>query len=256
MISAGTIISRLRNVGLDAQPNTDYFTDADDLLPAIDSSVKWIVAVINAAKAQNKATEEALRELSFCKVYVTSKQSRIEIEDSVWTIDAVCPLCETESNGGTPPTPPTDDFESYERTDLVYIGSGYQCYRKTIEEVNNNLSNPFSPGFTPNGANISVGSNDNVTYAYIPSYNYNNPSSAQGTFIEILPLLNKKLCAIFYVKNHPAIVSANDNILFPESAFNLIYEKALQFISYSQGDQTNIWGVTDKDINNLLGAIV
>lgn len=252
------VIDRMRNVGIDAQPNTDYYDDLLDLVPAIDSSVKWLISVINKARSENKATDEVVRELTQTRIYRTSLQSRIMFEDDLWTIDAVAPLCDTVDNTTNPPAPPASTFMSWYRSDLSFIRSYYSAYRKTIEETNQNRQNPFSPGFLPDGvtsSDLTEGSRLNITFCYVPSYDYIYPTVAAGSYIEILPEIPNKLCAIFLVKNHPAITATGDTILFPVSLFNLVYEKALQFVSYSQGDNTDIWNVTANDVALLVKSI-
>lgn len=257
-ITVQSIIDRMRRVGLDAQPNTDFYTDLEDLVPAIDSSVKWLVSVINKARSENKATDEVIRELTQARIYRTSSQSRIIFETDIWTIDAVAPLCDTITNGTPTPAVPASSFMSWSRTDLAFVRSYYSAFRKTIEETNQNRTNPFSPGFLPDNvtsSDLSEGSRLNITFCYVPSYDYIYPTVAAGSYIEILPEIPNKLCAVFVVKNHPAITLASDTILFPVSLFNLVYEKALQFVSYSQGDDTNIWGVTGNDVSLLVKSI-
>ena len=257
-ILVSDIISRMRNVGLDAQPNTDYYDDLEDLVPAIDSSVKWIVSVINKARSENKSTDEVLRELTQARIYRTNDQSRINFDSAIWTIDAVAPLPETIANTTNPPTPTTSGFQSLYRSDLSFVRSYYSAFRKTIEESNQNRMNPFSPGFMPEHltqADLTVGSNLNITFCYVPSYDYIYPTVAAGSYIEILPEIPQKLCAVFLVKNHPAVTATADTILFPVSIFNMVYETALQFVSYSQGDDTTIWGVTNNDVALLVKSI-
>lgn len=257
-ILVSDIIARMRNVGLDAQPNTDFYDDLRDLVPAIDSAVKWTVSVINKAKAENKATEEILRELSQARIYRTNDQSRILFEEAFWSIDAVAPLPDTVSNTTPAPTPTTSGFQSLYRSDLSFVRSYYSAARKTIEETNQNRTNPFSPGFLPENvtqADLTAGSKLNITFCYVPSYDYIYPTVAAGSYIEILPEIPQKLCAVFVVKNPATIVATTDTILFPVSIFNIIYEKALQFVSYVQGDDTNIWGVTGNDVALLVKSI-
>lgn len=255
-ILVSDVIARIRRVGLDAQPNTDFYNDQIDLIPAIDSSVKWLVSVINAAKANNKQTEEFMRELAICDVYQTDGYSRIKFDDSVWSIDAIAPLCKTAPNGVPVPVLPTDDFTSVKRIDRSFVSSNYSAARRTIEEVNQNRNNPMSPGYLPSGVSQSLlveGSSLNITFGYHGFYDYIYPSAStsKGTQITILPEIPKKLCAVFYILNPAQITSVNDIIKFPVSLFNMLYEKSLQFVSYSQGDGTTIWQVTEMDINKL-----
>lgn len=258
-ISVQSVIDRMRNVGLDAQPNTDYYDDVLDLIPAIDSAVKWTVTVINKARSENKATDEIVRELSKSLIYKTSSQSRIIFEEAWWTIDAVQPLPDTISNGTPTPANPASPFMSLYRSDLSFVRSYYSAFRKTIEEAGQNRTNPFSPGFVPDSNTLFLlveGSKLNITFGYVPSYDYIYPTVAAGSYIEILPEIPNKLCAVFVIQNPAPVTAVGQTILFPVSIFNVIYEKALQFVSYVQGDDTTIWGVTDNDIAKLVKSVM
>jgi hypothetical protein len=50
-------------------------------------------------------------------------------------------------------------------------------------------------------------------------------------------------------------VTLADEISFPHSVFQLLFDKALNYIAYKQGDQTNLFGVTSQDINQLLNVL-
>lgn len=252
------LIARIRANGLDAQPDTDYYDDVKEIVPAIDSAQKWLVSIIDKIRSNNKDTDEVIRELTQTKVYTTSVLSRLIFDDTIWTIDAVVPLPVTASNGTTPPITPTDNYKSYENTDLMFVSSWYSAARKTIEESNENRNNPFSPGFSPPNIDLTLlveGSNLNIDFMYVSSYGYNNPSTSTGSYIEIQPYLSRKKVALFLVMRPAAITATNQSLQFPTSMFNIVYEKALQFLSYSQGDQTTIWQVTEEDVKKLLASI-
>lgn len=257
-ILVSDIVSRIQANGLDAQPDTGYYSVPTEIIPAIDSAQKWLVSAVDKLRSNNKDTDEVIKELASSRVFTTSVLSRIVFDDSIWTIDAVQPLPATASNGTTPPTPPTDQYASYENTDLMFVSSWYSASRKTIEEAGENRNNPFAGGFQPPNipANTLVeGSSLNVDFMYVAPYAYTNPSTSTGFYIEIQPYIPRKKCAIFCILKPIAITQTNQSLQFPTSMFNLVYEKALQFLSYSQGDQTNIWEVTDNDIQTLLNSI-
>jgi hypothetical protein len=44
----------------------------------------------------------------------------------------------------------------------------------------------------------------------------------------------------------------SQNIEFPNSVFQLLFDKALSYISYKQGDGTNLYAVTAQDVQQLL----
>lgn len=258
MIVASEIVSRVQQVGLDAQPDTDYYSVNNEIIPAIDSAVKWVTSVVQKARSNNKKTDEVVAELQLCYIWRTNIQSRITINVSqVWTIDAVAPLPATVSNGGAIPPNPPDQFACVLRSDLNFGSSNYFAKRKTIEEVDRN--NPMSAGYMPPSIASSAlveGSNLNLDFGYIPSYKYDqNLLNAQAPFIEIVPSIPQKLCALFFTEIPAKVVATTDVIKYPAPLFNMIYEKTLQFLSYSQGDGTTIWEVTDDDISMLLNSI-
>ena len=94
-IAAQTIADRVRQVGLDAE-GADYYLDSVDIIPAINASQEWLVAVINAAFGQKKMGEEVFQDLVKTRVFQTSEFSRIKLDSAalgheVWTILAVYP---------------------------------------------------------------------------------------------------------------------------------------------------------------------
>jgi len=259
-ILVSDIIARIRSNGLDAQPDTDYYSDTNEIIPAIDSAQKWLISLIDKSRSNNKDSDEVVKELASCRIFTTSSLSRIGIDDTIWTIDSIVPLPNTASNSKTPPTPPTPVAgftASYENTDLMFVNSWYSAARKSIEESNENRNNPFAPGFMPTNISQSLlveGSSLNVDFMYVSPYSYQDPVTTAFS-IEIQPSIPLRKCAIFCIIKPTAVTSSTQSLQFPTSVFNIIYEKALQFLSYSQGDQTNIWQVTETDISKLLSSI-
>lgn len=256
MITVSELISRIREVGLDAQPDTDYYQDTVDIIPAIDSAVKWLCSVLNAAKADNKDIEEALSDLEYASVYQTNIYSRVSIDDSIWTIDAVYALPVTDTVAGSSPVPQPNPKLSVKRTDLLHISSQYPCERKTVEYWGSNVGNPFAKGnqYVADINSPTVNGTLPVQFAYLNPDTYSSATPDMYD-LEVRPAIPNKLVTIFYVMKHPMITASNQTIFFPYSVFNILYEKALQFISYNQGDGTNIFGVTEKDVQKLVAAI-
>lgn len=94
-IQAQTIIDRVRRVGLDAE-GSDYYTDNEDIIPAINTAIKWLVSVINIGFASNKLSEETFRELVKTKVFQANDYSRVMLDPvsighDIWSILAVHP---------------------------------------------------------------------------------------------------------------------------------------------------------------------
>lgn len=265
MILVSDLISRIRKVGLDADPDTDYYNDDRDIIPAIDSSVKWLTSQINAAKAQNKNTQEIMRELSFAGVFQLSDKSRVMLPDSIWSIDAIWPLPITVQTPNIAPVVQTDTKVSVARPDKTHVSSSYAAYRKTVEEWSLQNDNPFQPGgWQVGGGNPALlveGSNLNVVFGYLDPYTYSGypttvtPAAPTNVEIEIAPAIPNKLVTLMYCKTPSLVALSTDKILFPTSAFDIIYIKALQYISYSQGDGTTIWQVTEQDVAKLFKSV-
>lgn len=240
---------------LDAEGN-DYYDDDRDIIPAINASIKWLTNVVNIALGKSKAAEEVFRDISIMNVFQTSEDSRISLEvfpNPVWTILAVYPLPETKATAVAAGTPPETTKNSIHRPDLYFVTGEKDCKRLTSEEWIGNKRNPFEAGYI----GIDATCPDLIDYAYLPPKNYNpvDPANNIRREIEVRPVVNQGLVAVEYVKQPTVITALGDDIDFPETTFQMIFDKALQYIAYKQGDQTTIYTVTQQDINQLINAI-
>ena len=241
---------------LDAE-GSDHYDDDRDIIPAINSSIKWLTNVVNIALGKNKAAEEVFRDISIMKVFQTSEDSRISLDvfpDPVWTILAVYPLPTTKATTVAAGAPPATTKNSIHRPDLYFVTSDYDCKRLTSEEWIGNKNNPFEAGYIGTPSTCP----DLIDYAYLPPKNY-DPVDPGGNDIrreiEVRPIVDQGLVAVEYVKQPTVVAVLGDNIDFPETTFQMIFDKALQYIAYKQGDQTNLYSVTQQDINALINAI-
>ncbi len=256
MILASTIVTALAS-RLDAE-GSNYYNFTDNYKPAINESVKYIVNLINYALANNKITEECLVELADARVYTTSKHSRISFDSTIWAVISVNPLPLTEAiEGATTIVPSEGSVNSYYRTDLRHIDSNYYAKRLNKEEWELNKNNPFAPGNTLfNCSALEPGSNDNVTFAYLNPFNYNNNTSAEGytriNELSIRPYLNQKLCTVFVVKVPNDITSESGQIQLHPKLFNFLVEKCLNYIAYQQGDNTSIFQLSQTEIQSIV----
>ena len=236
---------------LDAE-GVDHYGDNEDIIPAINASVKWVVSVINSALGQKKLGEEIFDEVHRALVFRTSRDSRVSIShfpSRLWTITAVVPLPETaESTGPVPQN--MQDNRSYLMTNLYHVSSQNYAKRTTVEKWHQIGRNPFAAGYPRSCPEA-------VEYAYLNPVSY----YPDGTIdvrreIEIKPKLDKKLVTIFYVER-PGVITTlgQDDIALPDSVFNMVLNKALQYISYQQGDQTNLFSVTTSDLQVLVQSV-
>lgn len=252
---ASQLIADQMRFALDAE-GSEHYTDTEDIIPAINAAVRWVVGVINVALGEKKISEESLSDVSIARVMQTSKDSRIEIEsipDEVWTILAIYPLPTTDTTGNPPVVQP-DEKKSVHRDDLYHVASEFDAKRLTVEEWQINKNNPFEAG------NVIV---DSGTCPDLAQYGYLNPIkyfkdglSTSVKDIEIRPYIDKGLVTVVYAKSPTDIVDLSGTIELPESVFQVVFNKALQYISYKQGDGTNLNEITSMDVQALIQTIL
>ena len=251
MISTQAIIDRMTSV-LDAEGSERYLFE-QDFKPAINSSIDWLVAVFNSAFAEKKLPEENLRDLIRTSIWQANSYSRININPldlgyDVWGILGVFP----EPTIAPTTTPPLllSPESSKHRGDLSYIKSEFSADRAVIEEWNINRKNIFSPG-------NEVLNNSLKRYAYLGYGNYESSSyNSGGKEIEVRPSIANNFVAITVLKVPNKVVNSSDKVEFPESVFDVLYQKALNFIAYKQGDQTNLYSVTSQDVSTLVKLMI
>lgn len=238
---------------LDAE-GSDHYRDDTDYIPAINAAMNWLTTIVSSAYGQNKIGEEFFRELTLSGVFLTNNNSRVSLNvfpTDVWTILAVYVHPKTEQiTGVTPPVTPKET-DSYYLNNLIHVSSELDCKRLSIEEWARNSRNPFEHGY--NGDQIC----ENLKiYAYLNPITYNNSAlTANRQELEVRPLLENKPVTIFWVRKPSVITAITDVINFPDSLFNLLFDKALNYIAYKQGDATNLYTVTSTDIQQLLTSL-
>lgn len=238
---------------LDAE-NSDHYRDDMDIIPAINASIKWLTSVVNTAYGQDKIGEEFFRELSSSGVFRTSDTSRVSLTvfpSEVWSILAVYPKPVTRQITGVPVPVTPDNTRSYYLPNKLHISSQLSCKRLNLEQWSVNYDNPFEAGYQGDQICDTL-----KLYAYLTPINYQGFSSSYLTQeLEIRPSSPNEEVTIFWAKKPTQIVNLTDEINFPHSVFQLLFDKALNYIAYKQGDQTNIYGVTAQDIQQLLTVL-
>jgi hypothetical protein len=248
MIAVQKVVSQLESA-LDAEGFGRYDFDRD-FIPAINYAKDFILSVYNKVMSDNKLSEESVREVSYTKVWLTSQFSRVsmsisDIGGQVWTVKGVFP--EPEIIGV--PTPLSNANESELMGSVTYLKSYKSAKRVSVETANINRKNPFAQG------NELEECSDLKEYAYIVFSDYKglpNYSPQERWEIQILPDYKQKLVGINYLLYPQDIEVIGDIIPFPDSLTNAIVTKALNFISVKQGDNTNLYGVTEKEISTVM----
>ena len=224
---------------LDAE-GSDHYRDDLDYVPAINGAIRWLTAVISSAYGQDKFSEEFFRDLTSAGVFLTNNNSRVSLNvfpSEVWTILAVYVKPDVEIDGSLPVPITPDTKQSYYLSNLIHVSSADDCKRLSIEEWAVTKNNPLEDGYDGNQLCDGL-----KYYAYLLNSN----------FIEIRPSVVNDYATIFWVKKPSPITTITDNIEFPSSVFQLLFDKALNYISYKQGDQTNLYSVSSQDIQQLL----
>lgn len=237
---------------LDAEQN-DYYTFDQDYKPAINNAVEWIVTVFNEIFGEKKTIPEQLKELVKVKVWQANKYSRVSYNPldtghELWSILTVMPEPEIHPNNSINPltTPTVSKFFA----NKTFISSKYSAARLSGEQWNINNDNPFIPG-----NNVLANGLKQYGYRDFADYSSSSYSSPVSFEIEIRPEIPEQYVAIEYLKYPTPITAATDYLEFPSSMIQLISEKALQFISIKQGDQINLWSVTDADVKRITGLL-
>lgn len=270
MILTSDIVSTVKS-RLDAE-GSDYYNFDNNIKPAINESIRFILSLMDYAVEKNKVVTEALYPLQKAVVYQLSQYSRFTFSDvvsgdetvgqGIWSIRSINPLPLTQAKPNVTPITHEDTTRSIVRTDLVHKQSFYECKRLTKEEWEINALNPFKPGnVVISCSTLQEGSRDNVSFAYLNPYDYNvgqiiNEEEAYidtpAPEIEIRPYIPNKLVTVFFVCVPSQVSTVNDIIPFHTKLYNFLVEKCLQYIAYQQGDQTSIFQLSQKEIQNIV----
>ncbi len=237
---------------LDAEGSDRYLFD-QDIKPAVNYSIEFIVSVFNKGFAENKLSAESLRELVKIGIWQANNFSRIAFDSvamghKLWTTLAVYP--EIVTHPFYNPTPNPNPAISSFMPGLSYV-SGKGCTnRLTFEEWNDNQENIFMPGNnTLSGALVD--------YAYLDFADYTSSAYANPGVQEITirPTVANKLVALGYLKRPTSVSLISDSVQFPDALINIIMDKALMFISTKQGDGTNLYSVSTKDVQQIAALL-
>ena len=245
MIPVQTIVDRVTSI-LDAEGSDRYLFD-QDFKPAINLTKDWVVAVFNKAFADKKLSEENLKELVKTKIWTTSTFSRVHIDPSVvnvWSILGIKPKPTVYPAASTPTVGVNPDTSTLE-LDVSYISSDFSARRLTVEEWNENKNNVFEAG-------NNILTTSFTEYAYLNQGDYSSTNYTTTGEIEIRPNIPTEFIAITYLRYPSDITVIGDSIEFPQTLTDLIVNKVLNYISFKQGDQTNLFSVSGAEVATLV----
>lgn len=226
MIGVADVLASLRSL-LD-DDNSGRYTDAEDLIPAINASVDFWVSVLNHGFEQKRIHHESLRDL-----VVVSHHTAVEIGDvasvdlssDIWTIFGV-------------------DLDPVQEGDK-WIGRGKIADRLTIAEWNHAKGNPFAAGTTQDVPEAF----ERAGYMGIGDY---SGQGDKGILIRPLSALNAaKDVLLWYLKNPTKVASSADDIEFPRSMENAVTQKALNYLSFQHGPASPYFQYTNNDVTTV-----
>lgn len=248
MIPVSRVVTRI-NAALDAEDSDRYIFEKDHR-PAINDAVSWLTVLFSSALEAKKISAENLRELIRIRVWQPNIHGRIRMDPVVMGHEAffivgVYPKAEVTPDASWNPQP---DNKSVLRKDLTFVTSDHSAANQSFEQWMQNKKNIFKKG-------NEVLSGELETYSYLSFGDYQSENYFQGKELEIRPNPWKDFVGISYIKRPDEIQNESDQIEMPQAVENLLYQRALNFISFKQGDQTNLYSVTQQDVTTLAGLL-
>ena len=257
-LAASTIFSNVRAL-LD-DDNSSRYTDAKDLIPAMNVAISYLMTVFNAAFEQKKVQPEVLAELISVMILdpeVTGNTARVDLNshenftpysEAVWTIFGVDPTptydAADDGGGGT--------IDQLSETTLRF------AKKLTLEEWNYAQEDPFAPGTTQ-----TIPSDfQRVCYTGPGKFFYMGEDAGgdedTNIYILIRPgslfSVNTTRVGIWFLRRHPVITLNSDLVLFPVTVHNFITQKMIQYISYQHGND-KYFKMTDKEVKEIIALI-
>lgn len=236
-ILASSIFSQVRSL-LD-DDNSGRYTESNDLVPAVNSAIDWMVLLFTAAFESKRLSMESLSELvtTLLKT-VTMETNSVKLSldsdrDDMWTIIGVDPK-------------PTDDGQP---TPNIKDSVNKWATKLTLAEWNDSQEDPFIAG------TMQTIPDDFQRIGYI------GPGRFFGDEIEYIIMRPASYfstgdkVAIWYLKNPDKVTAGTDTILFPRSVENLMVQKTLQYVSMQHGAQNPLGVITEKEITQLVNLM-
>jgi hypothetical protein len=256
-----TELKEVMAANLDAE-GSDRYLDVQDYVPAMNSAISRAMTAVGWAMANRKGSEEALRDLTYVRIFQTNSEGGVAISSlvpalghSIWNVLGVYAQPETVPSNASPTAQP--DNVSLYRPDVAWSGSGSPVERVTLEEVPVLRNNAFLSG---NEVLASAPKRRTFAYYIVGNASSSNYNSGIGE-IRVLPksVTSKSLVAISYL-SQPTELDANNypnaTIEFPQSMKRTLADWALQYISWKQGDGTNLQMNAMKDAQELFQLTV
>ena len=235
---------------LDDEGSMRYLFDVDGI-PAINAGVRSILGQISVLLAENKASEESVRETIYEQVYQTNNYGRIRLDESAGTVFQVLACrCEFTTIPSAAVVNPGPDYQSELRADVARNSQGRATKRYTQEQTAKLLNSSFAMGSEALAANDSL-----REYGYCIIGNLTSSTYTPGGWeIEFYPKSRTQnvFVAVSVLRTPQPVTVLASQIPLPSSLIDLVTDKALEVISWKQGDQTTLYSVTNQAIQERL----
>ena len=217
--------------------NSGRYSEAGDLIPFVNSAVNYLITVFNAAFEQKKISPESLRELTKTAIVTTTgtgttKQAVVTtIMVELWTIFGIEP-----------------DPEITTGPDRLASTRNRWATRMTLEAWNDAGSDPFS------ASTLQTIPVDFLRPGYLGPGHFTSDTDYQ-VLIRPASLFVADKAAVWYLKNPTKVTSGASTIEFPQSLFNLVVDKTLNYLSRQHSPDSKYNQVTDKEIAQLVNLM-
>ncbi len=223
--------------------NSGRYDETDDLVPAVNAAIKYLVQVLNVAMEQKKFAPESLRELIRVGIVPVTGSGNIKRANitaaslDIWSVLGVEPSPVVEEATSTT-VAPDDYFETRNRF----------ADRLTLEEWNMQSSDPFS-----------AGSLQSIPTVFLKAA-YLGPMKvfdAVNQYILIRPsaAFTNGYVGIWYLKNPDDVATGASVIEFPDSLFTVLVDKALSYISRQHNPEDRLGVITEKEVLQIVSLI-
>jgi hypothetical protein len=220
------------------------YKEQNDLVPAINKAVLYLVAVFNSAFEQKKLSPEMLRDLTTVKILpvtgTNTKKCDMSSITDLWTIFGVEP---SPLVSGTP--------------DVLGETRNSFATRLTLEGWNSSLSDPFSAG-----TGVSI-----LSSFMRPAYTGPGQYFGDGKlYIMIRPAsaFTEDKVGIWYLKSPSRVATSASTIELPPNLRGLLTDKTLNYLAiqhegaggYKAASDTKYGSITDKEVNQLIALML
>lgn len=248
-------LSALINVAIDDRISQRYTVPVR--VDALNAAVNKATSALAWAMANRKGPEEALRELTYLRIFQTNSQGGINLNDpalghAIWNVLGV--YARPELVEQTPITIPLDAGISTYRDDLSWSGSGSPVERVTLEEVPIIRKSAFR-----SGNEVLAGNPKRVTFSYyIVGQAGSTAYPSGGSELRVLPQsqTGSKFIGVAYVKQPSLFMDATSSVEFPQSFKQTLVTWACQYLAIPQGDGTSLNSTSQQDAQTLMGFII